>query len=73
MVNKELESTALSIEVETAVDKDGNPTFTKKKLGNLVPGADPGKVMAVASKIAPILSKNTGYIYITELSQLSEQ
>ena len=61
MANKELESTVLSIEVETSVDKEGNPKFTKKKLGNLVPGADPNKVMAVADKIAPILKKNTGY------------
>ena len=71
MANKELESTVLSIEVETSVDKEGNPKFTKKKLGNLVPGADPNKVMAVADKIAPILKKNTGYIYITEVSQLT--
>ena len=73
MANKEIESTVLSIEVETSVDKEGNPKFTKKKLGNLVPGADPNKVMAVADKIAPILKKNTGYIYITEVSQLTNQ
>ena len=73
MAKKELESTVLSIEVETSVDKEGNPKFTKNKLGNLVPGADPNKVMAVADKIAPILKKNTGYIYITEVSQLTNQ
>ena len=57
MANKELESTVLSIEVETSVDKEGNPKFTKKKLGNLVPGADPNKVMAVADKIAYFADK----------------
>lgn len=31
MANKALESTVLSIEVETAIDKDGNPTFSKRK------------------------------------------
>ena len=36
MANKALESTVLSIEVQSAIDKDGNPTFTKKKIGNLV-------------------------------------
>ena len=51
MANKELESTVLSIEVETSVDKEGNPKFTKKKLGNLVPGADPNKVMAVGNSV----------------------
>ena len=36
MANKALESTVLAIEVQSAIDKDGNPTFTKKKIGNLV-------------------------------------
>ena len=36
MANKALESTVLSIEVQSAIGKDGNPTFTKKKRGNLV-------------------------------------
>ena len=39
MANKALESTVLAIEVQSAIDKDGNPTFTKKKIGNLVPNA----------------------------------
>ena len=30
MANKALESTVLSIEVQSGSDKDGNPTFTKK-------------------------------------------
>ena len=34
MANKALESTVLSIEVQSGSDKDGNPTFTKKKIGN---------------------------------------
>ena len=48
MANKALESTVLSIEVQSAIDKDGNPTFTKKKIGNLVANADLNKVQAVA-------------------------
>ena len=36
MANKALESTVLAIEVQSAIDKDGNLTFTKKKIGNLV-------------------------------------
>ena len=39
MANKALESTVLSIEVQSGSDKDGNPTFTKKKIGNLVANA----------------------------------
>ena len=36
MANKALESIVLAIEVQSASDKDGNPTFTKKKIGNFI-------------------------------------
>ena len=70
MASKALESTVLSIEVQSAVDKDGNPTFTKKKIGNLVPGVAINKVDAVAVLVADILAKNTRSFYITELSTI---
>ena len=72
MANKALESTVLSIEVQSAIDKDGNPTFTKKKIGNLVANADLTKVQAVASLVADLLSANTRNFYVTELSQIEE-
>ena len=72
MANKALESTVLSIEVQSAIDKDGNPTFTKKKIGNLVANADLTKVQAVASLVADLLSANTRNFYVTELSQIQE-
>ena len=72
MANKALESTVLAIEVQSAIDKDGNPTFTKKKIGNLVPNADLNKVHAVASLVADLLSENTRNFYVTELSQIQE-
>ena len=70
MANKALESTVLSIEVQSAIDKDGNPTFTKKKIGNLVANADLNKVQAVALIVADLLSANTRNCYVTELSQI---
>ena len=70
MANKALESTVLSIEVQSAIDKDGNPTFTKKKIGNLVPNVELAKVQAVASLVADLLSENTRNFYLTELSQI---
>lgn len=70
MASKVLENTVLSIEVQSAVDKDGSPTFTKKKIGNLVPGADINKVEAVAILVADILDKNTRAFYLTELSEI---
>ena len=72
MANKALESTVLSIEVQSAIDKDGNPTFTKKKIGNLVANADLNKVQAVAAIVADLLSANTRSFYVTELSQIQE-
>ena len=72
MANKALESSVLSIEVQSAIDKDGNPTFTKKKIGNLVANADLNKVQAVAAIVADLLSANTRNFYVTELSQIQE-
>ena len=72
MANKALESTVLSIEVQSAIDKDGNPTFTKKKIGNLVANADLNKVQSVAEIVADLLSENTRNFYVTELSQIQE-
>ena len=72
MANKALESTVLSIEVQSAIDKDGNQTFTKKKIGNLVANADLNKVQAVATIVADLLSANTRNFYVTELSQIQE-
>ena len=72
MANKALESTVLSIEVQSAIGKDGNPTFTKKKIGNLVSNADLNKVQAVAEIVADLLSANTRNFYVTELSQIQE-
>ena len=72
MANKALESAVLSIEVQSAIDKDGNPTFTKKKIGNLVANADLNKVQAVAAIVADLLSANTRNFYVTELSQIQE-
>ena len=72
MANKALESTVLSIEVQSAIDKDGNPTFTKKKIGNLVANADLNKVQAVATIVEDLLSANNRNFYVTELSQIQE-
>ena len=72
MANKALESTVLAIEVQSVIDKDGNPTFTKKKIGNLVANADLNKVQAVAEIVADLLSANTRNFYVTELSQIQE-
>lgn len=72
MANKALESTVLSIEVQSAIGKGGNPIFTKKKIGNLVSNADLNKVQEVAGIVSNLLSANTRNIYVTEMSQIQE-
>ena len=72
MANKVLESTVLSIEVQSAIDKDGKPTFTKKKIGNLIPNTDLVKVQEVAELVSNLLAANTRSFYVTELSQIQE-
>ncbi|WP_297712360.1 DUF1659 domain-containing protein [Clostridium sp.] len=72
MANKALESTVLSIEVQSGSDKDGNTTFIKKKIGTLLANAEIEKVQAVATLIADLLSANTRNFYVTELSQIQE-
>ena len=72
MANKALESTVLSIEVQSAIDKDGNPTFTKKKIGKLIPNTDLVKVQEVAELVSNLLAANTRSFYVTELSQIQE-
>lgn len=58
--------------MQSAIDKDGNPTFTKKKIGNLVPNADLNKVQEVAGIVSNLLSANTRNFYVTELPQIQE-
>ena len=72
MANKALESAVLSIEVQSAIDKDGNPTFTKKKIGNLQPNVEVERIKAVSEGIAGLLKENTRFFYVTEVSQISE-
>lgn len=70
MANKVLESTKLYIEVEVGTDKEGNPVYNKKNIGNLIANADPTKVNEIVTLISGILDKSTGYTYVTELSKV---
>lgn len=72
MANKNLESTVLSIEVQKSIDNEGNPVFTKKKIGNLQPNVAVEKIKAVSEGVAGLLKENTRFFYITEVSQISE-
>ena len=72
MANKYLESTVLSIEVQKSIDNEGNPVFTKKKIGNLQPNVEVERIKAVSEGVAGVLKENTWFFYVTEVSQISE-
>lgn len=67
-VNKILETTTLSIEVEKGVDKEGNTLYGKKTFSGIKNNADIEKINAVAEGISSVLNENTRYFYVTETS-----
>lgn len=68
--NKILETTTLSIEVENGVDKSGNTVYSKKTFSGVRNNADLDKINAVAEGISTVLSDNTRYYYLTEISKI---
>lgn len=72
MANKIFQSTQLSIEVESGIDKDGNSTYKKKNIGNIQENADVDAVSTIVDKICDVLDANTRYFYLTELSLVQE-
>ena len=71
-VTKTFETKALSIEVETDTDNDGNPIYSKKTIGKVKENADPEKIGAVVTVIEYVLDKDTRYFYLTEVSKLQQ-
>ena len=71
-VTKTFETKALSIEVETDTDNDGNPIYSKKTIGKVKENSDPEKIGAVVTVIEDVLDKDTRYFYLTEVSKLQQ-
>ncbi|MBE6070334.1 MAG: DUF1659 domain-containing protein [Clostridium butyricum] len=69
-VNKIIDSTSLSIEVQNGTDRAGDPTFTKKTFSNLRNDVDPEGVYLVASAIKDIMDTQTGEIFVNVSSVL---
>ncbi|OPJ58520.1 DUF1659 domain-containing protein [Clostridium chromiireducens] len=70
--SKVISTTTLSIEVQSSVDKAGDPIYTKKSFSNIKNGADPQNVFDVAQAIKGVLSANTGDVYLNESSALEQ-
>ena len=70
-VNKIIDSTSLSIEVQNGTDKAGDATFTKKTVSNVRYAADPEGIYSVASAIKDLMDTQTREIFVNVSSFLN--
>lgn len=71
-ISKELRATTLSIEVQSSVDKDGNPSYKKKNFSGINSQATPEAIATVADAIKSVLYNSTRYTFINESSVLED-
>jgi len=70
-VTKTIDSISLSIEVQKALDKAGDPIYTKKTFSGIKTDATPDNVYAVADAIKGVMEANTRDYFINESSSLA--
>ena len=71
-VNKAVESTSISIEVQNGQDKAGGPTFAKKTFSNVKEDSDLQAVYDVADAIKNIMDGETRDTLINVTSSLTQ-
>ncbi|CAI3671937.1 Conserved hypothetical protein, DUF1659 domain [Clostridium neonatale] len=71
-VNKAIESTSISIEVQNGQDKAGDPTFAKKTFSNVKEAADLQAVYDVADAIKNIMDGATRDTLVNVTSSLTQ-
>ena len=71
-VTKQIETTSLSIEVQSGVDKAGDATYTKKSFSNVRTDVTPENAYAVAEAIKNVLSVKTKSYFLNEASTLTQ-
>ena len=69
-ISKELRTTTLSIEVQSGIDKDGNPSCKKKNFSGINGDATPEALVTVADAIKLVLANETRYTLVNEISVL---
>lgn len=69
-VNKVLDSTTFSMEVESGTDKTGSKIYKKKTYSGIKKTAAPESVFAVAEAIKAVLANGTRDYYLNEASKL---
>ena len=71
-LNKTVESTSISIEVQNGQDKAGDPTFAKKTFSNVKEDSDLQAVYDVADAIKNIMDGETRDTLINVTSSLTQ-
>ena len=71
-ITKQIETTSLSIEVQSGVDKAGDATYTKKSFSNVRTDVTPENAYAVAEAIKNVLSVKTKSYFLNEASTLTQ-
>mgnify|MGYP001168546194 FL=1 len=71
-ISKELRTTTLSIEVQSGIDKDGNPSYKKKNFSCIKGDATPESLVTVADAIKLVLANQTRYTLVNEISMLED-
>lgn len=69
-VSKELQTTTLSIEVQSGVNKDGVPQYKKNNFSGVNGDATPEAILTVAEAIKLVLANETRYTFVNESSIL---
>jgi hypothetical protein len=68
---KTLKSKTLAIEVQTGVDKAGDPQYTKKSFSGVKLAATDDAVYNTAKAIKAVMGKSTRDIYLNEVEVLA--
>ncbi|MCE5222030.1 MAG: DUF1659 domain-containing protein [Clostridium sp.] len=69
-VSKVINSTSLSIEVQSGTDTNGNPTYSKKSFANLRNDVDQQNAYDVADAIKAVLAEPTRACLLNKSSEL---
>jgi hypothetical protein len=71
-ITKQIETTSLSIEVQSGLDAAGDPIFKKKSFSNVRTDVTPENAYAVAEAVKSVLSANTRSSFLNESSSLAQ-
>lgn len=71
-ISKELMTTTLSIKVQIGIDKDCNLSYKKKNFSGINGDATPEALVTIADAIKLVLSNQTRYTLVNEISILED-